>query len=71
MCVLQLSEDHTTDNDYELERLKELGLDTEELKKAGRLGSQENTRCIGDYLIKEGYTKMDTIKSITHNTTVL
>ena len=43
-------------------RLEAIGLDSEELKKTGRLGSQENTRCIGDYLIKEGYTEVDTIR---------
>ena len=60
----QLSVDHTTDNDYELSRLEAIGLNKEELKRVGRLGTQENTRCIGDYFIKSGYKEVDTIKYV-------
>jgi len=49
--VKQLSEDHGVENERELERLTALGLDREQLKKSGRLGTQENTRSIGDYSI--------------------
>ena len=57
--VKQLSVDHSVDNEQELERLTALGLDREQLKKSGRLGTQENTRSIGDYILKEGYKDMD------------
>ena len=53
--VKQLSEDHGVENEQELQRLMALGLDREQLKKSGRLGTQENTRSIGDYSIKGGY----------------
>ena len=53
--VKQLSEDHGIENERELERLMAVGLDREQLKKSGRLGTQENTRSIGDYSIKGGY----------------
>lgn len=43
----QLSVDHTVENEDEVERLEALGLDRDQLAKAGRLGSQENTRSIG------------------------
>ena len=55
--------DHTVENEDELFRLQFLGLDPEDLKKTGRLGSQENTRCIGDYGIKQGYKDVETIRS--------
>ena len=59
--VIQLSEDHGVENEQELKRLTALGLDREQLKKSGRLGTQENTRSIGDYILKEGYKDMDVL----------
>lgn len=61
LVTTQLSVDHTVENEHELIRLQALGLDPEDLKKTGRLGSQENTRCIGDYGIKQGYKDVETI----------
>lgn len=57
----QLSVDHCVQNEEELSRLEQLGLSRENLKRAGRLGMQENTRSIGDYYIKEGYKDVDTL----------
>ena len=57
--VKQLSEDHDVNNEQELKRLVALGLDREQLKKSGRLGTQQNTRSIGDYILKGGYEDMD------------
>ena len=57
--VKQLSVDHDVNNEQELMRLVALGLDREQLKKSGRLGTQENTRSIGDYILKGGYKDMD------------
>ena len=59
--VKQLSKDHDVGNEQELERLVALGLDREQLKKSGRLGTQENTRSIGDYILKGGYKDMETL----------
>jgi len=59
--VRQLSEDHNVENDQEIQRLAATGLDPEQLKKSGRLGTQENTRSVGDYCIKEGYKDVDVI----------
>ena len=59
--VRQLSEDHGVENDQEIQRLAAIGLDPEKLKKSGRLGTQENTRSIGDYSIKGGYKDVDVI----------
>ncbi|XP_003386886.1 PREDICTED: TGF-beta-activated kinase 1 and MAP3K7-binding protein 1-like [Amphimedon queenslandica] len=61
----QLSVDHCVDNEDELERLKDLGLDIEQIKRNGRLGSHENTRSIGDYNIKKGYKDVDILSSAT------
>ena len=60
--VKQLSEDHGIENEQELQRLMALGLDREQLKKSGRLGTQENTRSIGDYSIKGGYKDVDVLR---------
>ena len=60
--TLQLSTDHVVRNEDELKRLEKLGLDPEELKRAGRLGPQEYTRSIGDYNIKGGYQSVDTLR---------
>ena len=60
--TLQLSTDHDVKNEDELKRLEQLGLDPEELKRAGRLGPQENTRSIGDYNIKGGYKSVDILR---------
>ena len=57
--VKQLSEDHDVENEQELKRLVALRLDREQLKNSGRLGTQENTRSIGDYILKGGYKDMD------------
>ena len=60
--VKQLSEDHGVENEQEIERLTAIGLDREQLKKSGRLGTQENTRSIGDYSIKGGYKDVDVLR---------
>ena len=60
--IVQLSVDHGVGNLDELKRLVDLGLNREQLQRSGRLGSQENTRSIGDYSIKEGYKDVDTLQ---------
>ena len=59
--VKQLSVDHSIYNEQELERLTALGLDREQLKKSGRLGTQKSTRSIGDYILKGGYKDVDVL----------
>ncbi|XP_067120575.1 TGF-beta-activated kinase 1 and MAP3K7-binding protein 1-like isoform X2 [Centruroides vittatus] len=39
----------------------ELGMDVEKICKQGKLGNQENTRCIGNYMVKGGYRDFDSI----------
>ncbi len=53
--------DHNTENESELTRLAEVGLDPHTLRRYKRLGTQQNTRSIGDYSIKGGYKDIDTI----------
>ena len=59
---LQLTCDHNTDNEQELQRLSGLGLDAEKLKKNRRVGTHENTRSFGDYNLKEGFLDVDSLK---------
>ena len=63
----QLSVDHSVENEDELKRLEQLGLDPKELIKSGRLGTQENTRSIGDYSIKQGYKNVDSLRLVVAN----
>uniref|UniRef100_A0A8C4NC26 TGF-beta activated kinase 1 (MAP3K7) binding protein 1 n=1 Tax=Eptatretus burgeri TaxID=7764 RepID=A0A8C4NC26_EPTBU len=53
--IVQLSSDHHAHNEAELQRLVQLGLDSEKVKEEGALGQIECTRRIGDYKIKLGY----------------
>ena len=60
----QLTQDDCVQNDRELVRLEALGLKRENLLRAGRLGTQENTRSIGDFNIKEGYRDVDSLRYV-------
>lgn len=61
MITERLSVDHVVENQTELERLSAIGFDPVVLQRSGRLGSQENTRSIGDYCLKQGYRDLDSI----------
>ena len=54
--------DHNTSNEEELRRLAKCGLDRAELQRHKRLGTQQNTRSIGDYSIKAGYKSVDILR---------
>ncbi|KAB0394625.1 hypothetical protein E2I00_011234, partial [Balaenoptera physalus] len=56
--VTQLNVDHTTENEDELFRLSQLGLDAGKIKQVGVICGQESTRRIGDY--KEIAAMIDT-----------
>ncbi|KAB7501456.1 hypothetical protein Anas_13295 [Armadillidium nasatum] len=47
-----------------MERLNSLSLDTNKIKGA-KLGSNEITRCIGNYFLKGGYKEFDMLASAT------
>ncbi|CAH0395356.1 unnamed protein product [Bemisia tabaci] len=57
--VVQLSVDHDLSNQDEVLRLAQLGLSLDKLKAGMRLGNQENTRCLGNYLVKGGYKEFE------------
>ncbi|KAK5644909.1 hypothetical protein RI129_006209 [Pyrocoelia pectoralis] len=63
--VLQLSIDHDLRNEDELLRLQQIGMNIDYLRKCSHLGNQENTRCLGNYLIKGGYKEFDDLKVAT------
>lgn len=63
--VVQLSADHDLRNEDELLRLAQLGLDVEHICKGSRLGNQENTRCLGNYLVKGGYKEFEELVPAT------
>ncbi|CAH1795407.1 unnamed protein product [Owenia fusiformis] len=57
--VKQLSVDHTVDNQNELQRLADLGLDVEKIRQNRLIGKMEYTRSIGDYPVKGGYKEIE------------
>ncbi|KAI4479641.1 PREDICTED: TGF-beta-activated kinase 1 and MAP3K7-binding protein 1-like [Polistes canadensis] len=61
--VIQLSVDHDLRNEDELLRLSQLGLDTDSIRQGSHLGNQENTRCLGNYLVKGGYREFEELAS--------
>ncbi|XP_067007511.2 TGF-beta-activated kinase 1 and MAP3K7-binding protein 1 [Anabrus simplex] len=63
--VVQLSVDHDLKNEDELLRLSQLGLDVEKVRQGSHLGNQENTRCLGNYLVKGGYKEFEELASAT------
>lgn len=62
VSVDRISVDHNTSNEGELQRLARCGLDPNKLRQDKRLGMQQNTRSIGDYSIKGGYTNVDILR---------
>lgn len=60
--VMQLSVDHSLNNEEECSRMAALGLDMEKLKQHRRIGSSDSTRCLGDYHVKGGYKDIDLLK---------
>ncbi|KAJ9576773.1 hypothetical protein L9F63_025333 [Diploptera punctata] len=63
--VMQLSVDHDLRNEDELLRLSQLGLDVDKFRRGSRLGNQENTRCLGNYLVKGAYKEFEELVSAT------
>nr|XP_036862822.1 TGF-beta-activated kinase 1 and MAP3K7-binding protein 1 isoform X2 [Manis javanica] len=61
--VTQLNVDHTAENEDELFRLSQLGLDAGKLKQVGVVCGQESTRRIGDYKVKYGYSDIDLLSA--------
>ena len=49
-------------NNEELSRLANLGLDIQQILRNRRIGNQENTRSIGDYGVKGGYKDFDILR---------
>lgn len=63
--VVQLSVDHDLRNEDELLRLSHLQLDIDSIRQGSRLGNQETTRCLGNYLVKGGYKEFEELASAT------
>ncbi|KAG5832541.1 hypothetical protein ANANG_G00292240 [Anguilla anguilla] len=61
--VIQISHDHTTDNEEEIQRLALLGLDPSRLRQAGLIVGQTSTRRIGDYRVKFNYSDIDLLSA--------
>ncbi|XP_014256339.1 TGF-beta-activated kinase 1 and MAP3K7-binding protein 1-like [Cimex lectularius] len=59
--VLQVSVDHDLSNEDELLRLDTLGIKPD--KGIKRLGNQDNTRCIGNYLVKGAFREFEELAS--------
>lgn len=64
--VVQLSVDHSLNNEDELLRLSQLGLDVNKLRNAQYLGNQSGTRCLGNFLVKGLYKAFPAIANATN-----
>ena len=60
--MIQLTADHNLNNDDEIKRLSELGIDAEKVRQTGRLAGHFYTRSIGDYHIKNDYRDIEMIR---------
>ncbi|XP_032523505.2 TGF-beta-activated kinase 1 and MAP3K7-binding protein 1-like [Danaus plexippus] len=63
--VIQLTVDHSLNNEDELLRLSHLGLDVNKFRNAQYLGNQTGTRCLGNYLVKGLYRAFPGLGSAT------
>ncbi|KAJ8251561.1 hypothetical protein GJAV_G00222670 [Gymnothorax javanicus] len=61
--VIQISRDHTTGNEEEVQRLALLGLDQSRLRQTALIAGQTSTRRIGDYRVKFNYTDLDLLST--------
>nr|XP_023652622.1 TGF-beta-activated kinase 1 and MAP3K7-binding protein 1 isoform X3 [Paramormyrops kingsleyae] len=61
--VMEIGRAHTTDNEDELLRLSQLGLDSSRLRQAGLVAGQSSTRRIGDYRVKFNYTDIELLST--------
>ncbi|CAF4838940.1 TGF-beta-activated kinase 1 and MAP3K7-binding protein 1-like [Pieris napi] len=61
--VVQLTMDHSLNNEDELLRLSQLGLDVNKLRNVQYLGNQTGTRCLGNYLVKGLYKAFPSISA--------
>lgn len=53
--VETLNDDHTLENEAEVQRLADLGLPIDQIRTQTKFGHQLYTRCVGDYSVKGGY----------------
>lgn len=63
--VVQLSVDHDLTNEDELLRLAQIGIKRDGLRNSKHLGNQQNTRCLGNYLVKGGYKEFEDLSTAT------
>ncbi|KAL1490937.1 hypothetical protein ABEB36_011606 [Hypothenemus hampei] len=63
--VVQLSVDHDLKNEDETLRLSQIGIKPHVIRSCSRLGNQDNTRCLGNYLIKGGYKEFEDLAMAT------
>nr|XP_020665801.1 TGF-beta-activated kinase 1 and MAP3K7-binding protein 1 isoform X3 [Pogona vitticeps] len=61
--VTQLNNDHTAENEDELFRFSQLGLDAAKIKQVGAICGQESTRRIGDYKVKYSYSDIELLSA--------
>ncbi len=60
--VTQLSVDHDLNNQEELHRLQQLGVDTDKLLQIGHIANHQYTRTVGNYNLKTGYRDMEALR---------
>ncbi|XP_018598501.1 TGF-beta-activated kinase 1 and MAP3K7-binding protein 1 isoform X2 [Scleropages formosus] len=61
--VIQIGQAHTTENEDEIQRLSQLGLDAHRLRSTVLVAGQTSTRRIGDYRVKFNYTDFELLSA--------
>ncbi|XP_061882492.1 TGF-beta-activated kinase 1 and MAP3K7-binding protein 1 isoform X1 [Entelurus aequoreus] len=59
----QLGRPHNTENEDELQRLTDLGVDSARVRQAGQISGQSSTRRLGDYRVKINYSDIDLLST--------
>lgn len=60
--MFQLSVDHNINNDDELQRLANIGLDIVAIQNSGGVANLETTRSLGDFRVKGGYKEYEMLR---------
>lgn len=62
-----MNDDHTLENEAEVQRLAALGLPIQQIQNRVMFGQQLYTRCLGDYSLKGGYKDNELVRYVLND----